>query len=259
MQNNTFSGHSLRQTLIVLDEITSTNDYLKSQLSNFKPLQEWSAIMAKNQTHGRGQRQNSWTSEPNANITFSFLIFPKHLALQEHFTLNMLISLGILDWLKSINVQASIKWPNDILIGNKKIAGILIENTSNSKEIKQSIIGIGVNVNQKIFSQELLNSASSILNETGYSIDNLEEGCLNLLSCIYSRYENHKNKKLNKSNLLKEYNENLFRKDIPGLYSSNDLTFEAILMRVDENGKLYLLKDNEEITYYFKEVVFIMQ
>ncbi len=259
MQNNTFSGHSLRQTLIVLDEITSTNDYLKSQLSNFKPLQEWSAIMAKNQTHGRGQRQNSWTSEPNSNITFSFLIFPKHLALQEHFTLNMLISLGILDWLKSIKVPASIKWPNDILIGNKKIAGILIENTSNSKEIKQSIIGIGVNVNQKEFSQDLSKSASSILNETGYSIDNLEEACLNLLSFIYTRYENHKNKKLNNSDLLKEYNENLYRKNIPGLYSSNDLTFEAILMKVDENGKLYLLKDNEEITYYFKEVVFIMQ
>jgi len=76
LQNNTFSGESLRQKLIVLDEIGSTNDYLKSKLSNFKPLPEWTAIMAKNQTMGRGQRQNSWKSEPNSNITFSFVIYP---------------------------------------------------------------------------------------------------------------------------------------------------------------------------------------
>lgn len=259
MQNNTFSGQSLRQKLIVLDEIGSTNDYLKSQLSNFKPLPEWSAIMAKNQTNGRGQRENSWIVEPNSNLTFSFVLFPNYLNLQQHFIINMLISLGIIDWLKFLNIIATIKWPNDILIGNKKIAGILIENISNSKEIKQSVIGIGVNVNQKQFLEDLQHTASSLFKESGIFIEDLESACLDLLASIYNRVENYKNNSLSNIDLLKEYNNSLFRRDILASYSSNNITFQAILTKVDENGQLYLLKNNKEITFYFKELVFVMQ
>ena len=259
MQNNTFSGESLRQTLIVLDEIGSTNDYLKSQLSNFKPLAEWTAIMAKNQTQGRGQRDNSWLSEPNSNITFSFVLYPTFLNLQKHFILNMLISLGIVDWLKSLSVKASIKWPNDIMIGDKKVTGILIENSSNSHEIKQSVIGIGVNVNQKQFFGKLMESASSIFNETGLFIPDLKTACINLLLQIQQRVENYRSKKLSDEDLLQEYNQQLFRRDISAKYSSNNQNFEAILKRVEENGGLILKVDEEERRFYFKEVVFIMQ
>jgi BirA family biotin operon repressor/biotin-[acetyl-CoA-carboxylase] ligase len=259
LQNNTFSGESLRQKLIVLDEIGSTNDYLKSKLSNFKPLPEWTAIMAKNQTMGRGQRQNSWKSEPNSNITFSFVIYPNHLSLQQHFTLNMLVSLGIIDWLKSLQIDSTIKWPNDIMIGNRKISGILIENISNSKEIRQSIIGIGVNVNQKQFSEEFSNRASSILNETGIFTEDLESECLNLLAFIAKRVERHKKNTLTDKDLLIEYNNNLFRRDIPAFYSSGNISFEATLVKVDGNGQLYLRTKEDVKTYYFKEVVFQMQ
>ncbi|MGB7528524.1 biotin--[acetyl-CoA-carboxylase] ligase [Sphingobacterium cellulitidis] len=259
MQNNTFSGESLRQKLIVLDEIGSTNDYLKSQLSNFKPLPEWSAIMAKNQTHGRGQRENVWCSEPNSNITFSFVLYPTHLPLSNHFSLNMLISLGIIDWLESIQVKATIKWPNDILIGNKKIAGILIENKSAGQNIKQSVIGIGINVNQKQFFEDIVNTASSILNETGKYIHDLPEACLNLLTHLHRRFQDHKSKKLTDSILLKEYNDNLFRKNIISSYSTGKRSFEAYLLRVDKTGELVLLENNTEKKYYFKEVVFNLQ
>lgn len=259
MQNNTFSGESLRQTLIVLDEIGSTNDYLKSQLSNFKPLAEWSAIMAKNQTKGRGQRENSWTSEPNSNITFSFVIYPTFLNLQKHFILNMLISLGIIDWLKSLQVQASIKWPNDIMIGDKKVTGILIENSSNSKEIKHSIVGIGVNVNQKQFFGPLADTASSVFKETGLFIPDLKSACINLLLQIQQRVEDYRSKALSDKDLLEEYNQQLFRRAIPAKYAVNNEIFEATLVRVEENGALVLKRDRQEQRYYFKEVVFIMQ
>ena len=259
MQNNTFSGESLRQTLIVLDEIGSTNDYLKSQLSNFKPLAEWTAIMAKNQTQGRGQRENSWTSEPNSNITFSFVLYPTFLNLQKHFILNMLISLGIIDWLKSLSVKASIKWPNDIMIGDKKVTGILIENSSNSREIKQSVIGIGVNVNQKQFFGELMDTASSIFNETGLFIPDLKTACINLLLQIQHRVEEYRSKKITDADLLEAYNQQLFRRAISAKYASNNQIFEASLLRVEDNGGLILKVDDQERRYYFKEVVFIMQ
>ncbi len=259
MQNNIFSGQSLRQKLIVFDEIGSTNDYLKTQLSNFKPLPEWSAIMAKFQSNGRGQRQNSWKVEPNTNITFSFVIYPSYLNPQQHFILNMLVSVGIIDWLKSLNLDALIKWPNDILLSNKKISGILIENKINHKEIKQSVIGIGVNVNQKRFPDELDKIASSVFNESGILTKNLEEECLNLFSFIANRIENYKTNNLKDKDLLEQYNNLLFRKNIPALYTANSETFEAVLTKVDENGLLHLLKKNKEETYFFKEVVFVMQ
>src|SRR5690606_28910585 len=158
--------------------------------------------MAKNQTQGRGQRDNSWLSEPNSNITFSFVLYPTFLNLQKHFILNMLISLGIVDWLKSLSVKASIKWPNDIMIGDKKVTGILIENSSNSREIKQSVIGIGVNVNQKQFFGELMDSASSIFNETGLFIPDLKTACINLLLQIQQRVEEYRSNKITDADLL---------------------------------------------------------
>lgn len=259
MQNNTFSGESRRQNLIVLDELGSTNDYLKSELANFKPLPEWSAIMARHQTAGRGQRDSTWTVEPKSNLTFSFVLYPDYLNLQDHFTLNMLISLGIHDWLISKGITPEIKWPNDILINHKKVCGILIENKSAGMKIKQSVVGIGVNVNQKQFFDGLENTASSLFKETGITTENLEEECLNLLAFLQNRIENFKNKKLTTNDLLKTYNNFLFLRDKPARYASSDITFQAILRKVDANGQLYLEQSDGIKTYFFKEVRFLMQ
>ena len=85
--------------------------------------------MAKNQTKGRGQRQNEWLAQPHVNITMSMLLLPDDLHISEHFQLNMAISLALVQWLASIGVEAEIKWPNDLLIQGKKVCGILIENS----------------------------------------------------------------------------------------------------------------------------------
>jgi len=171
----------------------------------------------------------------------------------------MLISLGIIDWLKSLSVKASIKWPNDIMIGDKKVTGILIENSSNSREIKRSVIGIGMNVNQKQFFGELMDTASSIFNETGIFIPDLKTACNNLLLQIQHRVEEYRSKKITDADLLEAYNQQLFRRAISAKYASNNQIFEATLLRVEENGGLILKVDDEERRYYFKEVVFIMQ
>src|SRR5690606_10136459 len=121
LQNNTFSGETPRQKLIVLDEIGSTNDYFKTDSTKFKPLPEWSAIMAKHQTAGRGQRGNTWIVEPGVNLTFSVLLYPDFLGLNQHFALNILVSLSIIDWLDYRGIPAEIKWPNDIIINHKKV------------------------------------------------------------------------------------------------------------------------------------------
>lgn len=259
MQNNTFSGDSLRLSLIVLDEVTSTNDYFKTQLSNFKPLPEFTAIMAKKQTNGRGQRDSTWLSEENANITFSLLLYPTFLKLPDHFILNMCISLGLIHWFHSLQIDAKIKWPNDIMINNKKVCGILIENTSNSKGIKHAIVGIGVNANQENFPAEIKHKASSILRETSYRLPSLETACEAIIRHIHQLYSRLQKKEISTDQLLEEYNKNLFLRGQTGLYRAGDETFEAEIKEVSPDGKLHLLRNYQISTFYFKEVEFLLQ
>src|SRR5690606_2574093 len=129
-----------------------------------------------------------------------------------------------------------------------------IENSSNSREIKQSVIGIGVNVNQKQFFGELMNTASSIFNETGLFIPDLKTACINLLLQIQQRVEEYRANKITDSDLLEAYNHQLFRRGIPAKYAFDNQIFEATLLRVEENGGLILKVDDEERRYYFKEV-----
>ena len=184
LQNNTFSGETPRQKLIVLDEIGSTNDYFKTDSTNFKPLPEWSAIMAKHQTAGRGQRGNTWIVAPGVNLTFSVLLYPNFLSLPQHFTLNILVSLSIIDWLDRLGIPAQIKWPNDIIIHHKKVAGFLIENSSRAGKINKSILGIGVNINQTEFPSDLKEKATSLQLQTGQKWDDL----LNFVLRFWSVY-----------------------------------------------------------------------
>lgn len=259
MQNNIFSGDSRPLNLIVLDEVTSTNDYLKSQLSNFKPLPEFTAIMARKQTKGRGQRDNSWLSAPNVNITFSLLLRPTFLKLKEHFILNMCISLGIIDWFRALQIDAKIKWPNDLMINQKKVTGILIENKSNSEGIKESVIGIGINANQKEFPTAIAEKASSIFRETNYFIPSLADSCREIINHILKRYISLQNGEISRERLLEEYNQNLFLRHQTSTYRANGEIFKAKILRVDEDGKLYLETNDGVTTFYFKEVEFLLQ
>jgi BirA family biotin operon repressor/biotin-[acetyl-CoA-carboxylase] ligase len=152
LQNNIFSGLFVGQNLVTIKEVDSTNNHLKTLLSNSKPLPEGTVIMAESQYAGRGQQQNKWHSEPGKNLTFSILLTPSFLPVLQQFDLTRAISLGVIEALKPLlGDKLKIKWPNDIYYDDNKLGGILIETHLQGDRIKDAIIGIGLNVNQQHF------------------------------------------------------------------------------------------------------------
>ena len=137
------------------DTIDSTNSEARRRAESAENgnIDNMSVYAARFQTAGRGQRGNKWTSAAGENLTFSILLYPgkggnpKVNAIGQ-FCLSIVSSLSVIDFLSSKNVQASIKWPNDIYVGNKKVCGMLIENCLSGTEVSSSIIGIGINLNQ---------------------------------------------------------------------------------------------------------------
>jgi len=163
LQNNTFSTLFVGQNLIKLSAVDSTNNYLKNLTSNSEPLPEGTVIMAEHQFAGRGQRDSVWHAEAGKNLTFSLLLRPGFISVEKQFVLNMLVSVALNNvLLKYLPVGLSIKWPNDIYVNDRKIGGVLIENVIVGSNIKQSIIGIGLNINQSVFDDDLKSKTISI-------------------------------------------------------------------------------------------------
>jgi len=145
------------------DSILSTNDMMRS-LVRKQDVDPFTVIMAQEQIAGKGQRGRKWVSEKGKNLLCSLFYKPKHLKANEQFILTQLISVSIVEAIKKFidhsNHKLSIKWPNDIYSGDRKLAGILIENAILGKYIQYSIIGVGLNINQEVFSDNLLNTVS---------------------------------------------------------------------------------------------------
>ncbi|WP_281540860.1 biotin--[acetyl-CoA-carboxylase] ligase [Maribacter aestuarii] len=149
--------------IIKLSATESTNTFLQ-RLMRKENLQDFTVVVTENQTRGRGQRDALWESEKGNNLTFSVL--KKHLELktQHQFLISICVSLAVYSLLIELNLpRVKIKWPNDILSGTLKVCGILIENVLNGQEVKSSVIGIGLNVNQTVFPERL--RATSIKKE----------------------------------------------------------------------------------------------
>jgi len=242
-------------SIIHIQETTSTNEYL-SELQKKEKLEEGTIIWTDFQTAGKGQTGNSWESEPNKNLLFSILFYPDFLEAAEQFILSQAVSLAIVDTLKPLlkNETVSIKWPNDIYVGNKKIVGILIENTIRGSSIDTCIAGIGINVNQEIFRSSAPNPVSlkQLTGET-YLLDDLLKTLQNNLLTRYVELCNN-----NETITVLDYEENLFRKDGYYPYKSGDRVFEAKIKSVLPSGHLVLEEKNGEILKFaFKEVQFL--
>lgn len=238
MQNNTFFEDSSPSNIIVFEELASTNDYLKELLSKVKPLDPNTVIMAKNQTAGKGQRGNVWKSEPYTNLTASFLLSPEKLDISNQFSLTVIASLAVYDILKTFcGKNIFIKWPNDIMIENKKVAGILIENKISGNFIKHSIIGIGLNIFQKQFPADISSKTTSLLLE----IENLNLEIIDLVKKIQKKLEEYSVfYKENSDLLLARYNRKLFRKDKVHSYIFEGNTAEGMILRVEKDGLLQI-------------------
>ncbi len=197
---------------IKFDTIDSTNDFLKNYLKSNHPI-DFFYVFADEQTKGRGQRLNNWKSECCKNILISYAVrFP--LPAQKHFLLNQIVSVAVIDFLEKFNISGlKIKSPNDIMAGYEKLAGILIENTIFKNQIKQSIIGIGINVNQTKFPD--LPFATSMKNLTGmdYNRDQLIEELTYQLKLSFSKPEKE---------IIKQYNSYLYKPKISAVFYTNE-------------------------------------
>ncbi len=253
MQNNTFSTLFVGQNLVKLQEVNSTNSYLKQLLSNSKPLTEGTVIMAENQYAGRGQHHNQWISEPGKNLICSIYLSPSFLAVENQFYLNMAISLGINDSVcKLLGEKTSIKWPNDIYYDDKKIGGILIENTLQGKYLKESIIGIGINVNQLDFKGLINASSVSKILQKNYSVSHL---LTDICSHIEARYLQLRAKQF--KILHKAYLTNLYRYNQTAIYGKpNGSNFKGMITNVEPGGKLILTINDKNEAFDLKEIIF---
>lgn len=254
MQNNTFSTLFVGQNLIKLLAVDSTNSFLKRMVSNSEPLPEGTVIMAENQFDGRGQVESKWHAEPGKNLTFSILLHPSFIPLSEQFTINMAISIAVGRALKNVTGEGlTIKWPNDIYFGDKKIGGMLLENIVSGSRIKACIVGIGINVNQEVFDAELKERAGSL-----FQILHHDVNLISLLAEICSHIEAAylKLKGGNYKTLRQEYLNFLYRFNVKANYRQNGEVFEGRITDVSDHGFLSLETSKGLMTYNFKEIEF---
>ena len=242
----------LGNRIVELEEIDSTNSYLQS-IANNEDSFEGLVVVTKNQTMGKGQRGNVWQTEQGKNLTFSLLLKP-NIKIDEQFLLSQVVALGVSDFLKTVTpLKVQVKWPNDIYLNGKKVAGILIENTLTSQLIGNCIVGIGLNVNQVQF--ENLPFATSLKRELNTTFD-LKQLFANLLKCIEVRYLQLKAGKIE---LLQQYYlENLMGYQQPQQFEIANQTVTGIIKGVNKNGNLQVEINFQLHEFDWKELKLIL-
>ena len=254
---------------IALDETISTNRYAKELPED--ETNELTLVTAEFQTAGRGAGTNSWESERSQNLLFSLIAYPQRLQANQMFALSEVTALAIRDALCStititgtgtnnsqfsiLNSQFSIKWPNDVYHGDKKIVGMLIENDLRGKWVRRSIIGVGVDVNQTRFLSDAPNPIS-LAQILGKETDREQvlECILHQFNYYYGMMEREQFTELH--NL---YMQHLYRRNAMHTYADATGTFQAQIIDVEPTGHLVLeCRNGEQGRYDFKEVRFVI-
>jgi BirA family biotin operon repressor/biotin-[acetyl-CoA-carboxylase] ligase len=239
--------------LIHLKETDSTNQFLQI-LTEQDNISSGSIVLADYQTSGRGQQGNNWISEAGMNLTFSVLLKPNNLSANKFFSVSEVVSLSVRNTLAQFINNVTVKWSNDIYYKDKKISGILIENTITSGFISKSIIGTGININQTDFGNGL--NAISLAVIRGEMTDRMEvmERFRREFSEQCERLKNHMF-----DDIHKDYLSSIYRKS--GYYKYKDANgiFEARISDIDPHGMLVLERTNGAISKFtFKEVEFLI-
>lgn len=238
--------------IIKLDAIDSTNSYLKKLLTK-ESLDDLTVVISKHQTKGKGRNGNIWANDASLNLAFSIYKRFNRLNINNKFILNLISSIAVFHLLNENKLnKLTIKWPNDIMSENKKISGILIENSVKGNFINHSVIGVGINVNQRKFKN--LPNATSMFIETGreFSLDSLASRLGEIFSKNFLQYEK------NEGALLKYYNNQLFLKNTDSNFITKDgKRFSGKITRINKNGELVIMKaDNREVNYTENEIRF---
>ena len=227
-----------------ISSTNSTNSLVKEMLAKGEwPLTEH-YLYAGYQTAGRGQTGNSWESEANKNVLCSILLPPD----KNLYFLNIAVSVAII---RLLGGQYTIKWPNDIYYNDKKLAGILLENAIVGSEIKYSIAGIGLNVNQTVFVSNAPNPVS-LKQITGkeYDIDQLMKDLLETITVVLKEPEDV---------IWSEYKAHLYRREGYWLFEDKNGAFEAHIEDVLPTGEIVLRDKNSQVHQYgFKQIKYIL-
>jgi len=240
--------------IIKLNAIDSTNSYLKKCIVE-KDLESFTVVVAKYQTEGRGQMGMCWESEQGKNLTFSSLVKFSNFEIQQQFYLSMAVALAVLRTVNTyLSIATFVKWPNDILADNDKLAGILIENMLTGNNIKHAIIGIGLNVNQEKFSENLENVTSlKKLTNINFDKDKLLEEIVESIKYYVAFIERKDFLSLKKLYLTK-----LYKFQTPSMFEDNSGTvFLGKIITVSESGQLVVELENEKTRKFnLKEIKF---
>ncbi len=232
-----------------IKKTSSTNELLSKIIREYD-LPEGFIVYTDYQTAGKGQGGNSWQSRSGKNLLFSMLLYPGHVPVHEQFIISQIVSIGIKRVLDQYTEHISIKWPNDIYWKDRKTAGILIENSLQGTNIKDAVIGIGININQCEFNEYI--NAVSLKQITGrtYARKKLLKQIKESILQIYTQWDKEK--------IRIEYARMLYRNSGYHCYSTPNETFEARIIQIRPDGRLILQEPSgRQRSFYFKEVSFV--
>ena len=244
--NTLFMG----KNLVYVPECHSTNT-LAAELCQRSSTIEGTMIVTDSQTKGRGQRGNEWYSEPYKNLTISVILKPVFIKPGDQFNLTIAISLALRDYLtRRVAGVIKIKWPNDILLNGKKVCGILIENSIKRDVIQQSVVGIGLNVNQLVFESE---NASSMKLAAGHDFVLPDELSL-LMALLEQRYLQLRSGKIEQ--LKGEYLNVLYAIGERRKFTETDGEVEGTIVGITQQGMLMMAVQGHIRSYDLKQIRF---
>lgn len=239
--------------ILFIDETESTNRFLTNNISAIRA-ENGFMVVAAYQNSGRGQAGNVWESNKDENLLCSTVFYPHFLAPNNQFYLSKIVALAAFDLLHPLVENVSLKWPNDLYCDDKKIGGILIENSIMGNRLDTSVAGIGINVNQIKFSDTLPNPVSlALLKNQPFDVKNLAETLQQNLIGWFTVLENGDTAKIDAA-----YFEKLYRKKGEWLFSSNGKCFTASIQTVLPTGQLVLKTSEGLKEFWFKEVEFVI-
>ncbi|MDE7346586.1 MAG: biotin--[acetyl-CoA-carboxylase] ligase [Muribaculaceae bacterium] len=242
--------------ILHLNEVDSTNAYV---MRNVSELAAPVMVTAFRQTAGQGQRGNSWEAEPGKNLTFSIFYRPEELPPMAQFSMSEAVALAVVDFLAAHGIEANVKWPNDIYVGDRKICGILIRHSVMGNRVSYSVIGVGIDVNQVEFLSDAPNPVS-MKQITGGTYD------LSILEKEVAEIMERRLEVITDSDgrikLHEEFMKNLWRgdgKEYPFIDTATGENFMASIEDIAFHGPISLrLADGSRRTYAFKEVSFLI-
>ncbi|MBL0102559.1 MAG: biotin--[acetyl-CoA-carboxylase] ligase [Bacteroidetes bacterium] len=242
------------RNIISIKEIDSTSSYLLA-LMRERQVPEGTLVRTQNQQSGRGQLGTRWHSEEGKNLLMSLLFYPTFIVPKSLFLLNKAYALGVYDFaVTMLGGDVKIKWPNDIYWKTKKLGGLLIENSISTGVVNNSVLGIGLNVNEIDFPSTLPNPTSIAKVRPGnYDLNEMMHRLCNSIEARYLQL-----KRGEKSLLDHEYHKALFRFEEWSFYEDKKGKFPGCIRGVDNQGQLKVEDEDGEIRYYdLKEIKFL--